>query len=215
MDRSNKTAGPIVSIDQIRSYQIVHMFLQAARLKVEFQCDHAAFPASVFAFRVQEPNTPKLKFDFRDDIRSPALYLRLGSTGILAAFDVGAQAFEWAELYRKYKRYTLHPLQLEELGAAMFYKASLFDRVPKLALAGDSERGYQIIILPLAGLTTKPVFQEWHDRIFVQYLSAFTGVPVDQLAPGEGKGIMTFLTGADSRRFRAININKHPYRGST
>ena len=28
------------------------------------------------------------------------------------------------------------------------------------------------------------MFQEWHDSVFVQYLSVFTGVPLDQLAPG-------------------------------
>jgi hypothetical protein len=213
MDRSNRTAGSIVSVDEIRSYRTLHMFLQAARLKIDFQCSHVAFPASVFAFRVQEPKTVELKFDFRDEIRFPALYLRLGSIGILAAFDAGTQAFELGDLYRKYQRYTLHPIQLEELGAAMFCKASLFDRVPKLIVIGDRRRGYQVIIMPLAGLSARPVFQEWNNSIFVQYLSVFTGLPVDQLAPGDGRRFMTFLSGPDSRRFKAINIKKHPYRG--
>jgi hypothetical protein len=67
--------------------------------------------------------------------------------------------------------------------------------------------------MPLAGLSTKPVFQEWHDSVFVQYLSVFTGVPLDQLAPGDGRRFMTFLSGSDSKRFKAIDIRKHPYRG--
>jgi len=213
MDRANRSTGPIVSTDEIRSYRTLHVFLQAARLEIEFQCIHAAFPASIFVFKVQEPRTVEAKFDFRDDINHPALYLRLGSTGILAAFDAGAQAFEWHRLYRKFRRSRLHPLQLEELGAAMFYKASLFDRVPKLMVSGDRQRGYEIMILPLAGMSTRPVFREWDHATFAHYLSQFTGMPLEHLAPNGGAGVMTFLTGSRSGRYKAIDIRQHPYRG--
>lgn len=213
MDRANRTAGSIVSIDEMKNYGMLHVFLQAARLDIDFQCMHARFPASVFAFKVQEPKTMEARFDFRDDIRSSALYLRLGSVGILAAFDAGAQAYEWRSLYRKYQRYRLHPLQLEELGAAMFYKASLFDRVPKLMVSGDRKKGYQIMIMPLAGLSTRPVFREWDTAIFAEYLSAFTGMPLEHLAPNGGNRIMTFMTSPNSRRYKAISIKQHPYRG--
>ena len=214
MDRSKPHGGSIVSADEMGSYRMLHMFLQGARIKIDFQCDHASFPRTVSAFKVQEPKTPELEFDFRDDIHSQALYLRLGSVGLLASFDAGAQAFELGSLYAKYKRYALHPVQLEELGAVMFYKASLFDRVPKLIVLGDRRRGYQIIILPLAGLTMKPVFQEWDNTMFVRYLSEFTGMPLDQLASEDARRVMTFLRGPGSQRFKAININKHPYRGA-
>jgi hypothetical protein len=177
---------------------------------------HAAFPASVFAFKVQEPKTLEARFDFRDDVRFPALYMRLGSVGILAAFDAGAQAYEWGPLYRKYRHYRhyrLHPLQLEELGAAMFCKASLFDRVPKLIVSGDRRGGYQIMIMPLAGLSTKPVFHEWDGAVFAEFLSAFTGMPVGHLTPDGGRRVMTFMKGDCSNRFKAIDIRQHPYRG--
>jgi hypothetical protein len=183
---------------------VLHVFLQAARLKINFQCMHAAFPASVFAFKVQEPKALEARFDFRDDIRFPALYMRLGSVGILAAFDAGAQAYEWGPLYRKYRRYRLHPPQLEELGAAMFCKANLFDRVPKLIVYGDQHRGHEIMIMPLAGLSTKPIFQEWDDTVFAEFPSAFTRIPVARLTPNGGWRVMTFMTGDGSNRFKAI-----------
>lgn len=94
MDRANRSAGSIVSVEAMRRYRMMHVFLQAARLPIDFECIHATFPASVFAFKVQEPKTLEARFDFRDDIRFPALYMRLGSVGILAAFDAGAQAYE-------------------------------------------------------------------------------------------------------------------------
>jgi hypothetical protein len=213
MDRANRTAGSIFPMEEMRRYRMIHVFLQAARLPVDFQCIRAAFPASVFAFKVQEPKTLEARFDFRDDVQSPALYLRLGSVGILAAFDAGAQAYEWGPLYRKYRRYRLHPLQLEELGAAMFYKASLFDRVPKLIVSGDRLGGYQIMIMPLAGFSTKPVFREWDGVAFAEFLSAFTNMPVGHLTADGGRRVMTFMKGDGSNRFKAIDIRRNPYRG--
>jgi hypothetical protein len=213
LDRASRSAGSIVSVEEMRRYGVLHVFLQAARLKIDFQCRHAPFPASVFAFKVQEPKTLAAQFDFKDNIQFPALYMRLGSVGILAAFDAGAQAYEWGELYRKYRRYRLHPLQLEELGAAMFCKASLFDRVPKLIVSGDKHGGYQITVMPLAGLSTKPVFQEWNGAVFAEFLSAFTGIPVTHLTPDGGRRVMTFMKGEGSSRFKAIDIRRHPYRG--
>jgi hypothetical protein len=213
MDRRDRTAGAIVTVEEIRAYRTLHAFLQAVRLDIDFQCIHASFPASVFAFKVQEPKTMEAKFDFKDSVQTPALYLRLGSVGILAAFDAGAQAYEWRQLYRKYQRYRLHPVQLEELAAAMFYKASLFDRVPHLMISGNRRRGYEIMIVPLAGLSTRPVFREWENPMFVEYLSTFTGMPTDHLAPDGGRQIMTFMTWPETRRYKAIDIKRHPWRG--
>lgn len=212
MDRANRSAGSIVSAEDMRRYRMMHVFLQAARLPISFQCMHAALPASVFAFKVQEPKTLEARFDFRDDVRFPALFMRLGPVGILAAFDAGAQAYEWGPLFRKYRRYRLHPLQLEELGAAMF-KASLFDRVPKLMVSGNRRHGYEIMIMPLAGLSTRPVFAEWDGAVFAEFLSAFTGVPVEHLTPDGGRRVMTFMKGNGSNRFKAMDIRQHPYRG--
>jgi hypothetical protein len=213
MDRRNRAAGPIITIDPIRTYRTLHVFLQAARLDIDFHCFDARFPASVFAFKVQQPKTMEARFDFKDDIRTAALYLRLGRVGILASFDAGAQACEWRHLYRKYHRYRLHPVQLEELGAAMFYKASLFDRVPKLVISTNPRQGYRIMVMPLAGLSLKPVFRKWETPVFAKYLSAFTDMPLDHLAPDGGRRIMTFMTWPDSKRFKAIDLRRHPWRG--
>jgi hypothetical protein len=180
---------------------------------MNFQCFDASFPASVFAFKLQEPKTPAAKFDFKDDINLQTIYLRLGPIGILGAFDAGAQAAEWKRLYRKYSRYRLHPLQFEELGAAIFCKASLFDRVPKLVMSGDSRRGYHVMIMPLQGMSQKPVFRQWDGALFARYLSYFTGMPVEHLNPDRGNRVMTFLSGPGSRRFKAMKLSLLPWRG--
>jgi hypothetical protein len=121
MDRAARGSSlSIVSIGQMQSYRMLHIFLQTVRLPIGFQSFDSDFPASVFVFKVQQPRTVPAQFDFRDDIQHGTLYLRLGRLGILAVFDAGAQAFDWKSLYRKYRRFRLHPIQLEELAAAMF-----------------------------------------------------------------------------------------------
>lgn len=212
-DRVNPSQGPIIQPDVLRGYRLLHIFLQSARLKMKFECFDASFPASVFIFKLQEPRTPAAKFDFKDDINLRAIYLRLGSIGILAAFDAGAQAVEWSSLYQKYTRYKLHPLQFEELGAAMFCKASLFDRVPKLIMSGDSRRGYHVMVMPLQGMSAKSVFRPWDGALFARYLSHFTGMPIDHLTPDGGSRVMTFLRGPGSKRFKAIKLSASPWRG--
>lgn len=212
LDRAKRELGPIVPVDMIRGYKLLQVFLQSARLDIAFECIHADFPASVFAFQLQEPKTEIAKFDFHDDIEHFTIYLRLGRVGIIAAFDAGAQAFEWRWLYKKYSRARLHPLQFEELGAAMFAKARLFDRTPKLMISGNRRIGYHVMILPLRGMSTKPVFREWNSRAFAECLSIFTGIPIDHLSP-DGNGVMTFMTWPNNGRYKAIDIRKFPYRG--
>jgi hypothetical protein len=213
IDRSGRERGSIVPAEEMQSFRTLHAFLQTARLNIGFQCMHASFPASVFAFKVQEPRTMKAKFDFRDSIRALTVYVRLGSVGFIAAFDTGAVAYDLAQVYRKYKRYRLHPVQFEELGAAVFYKATLFNRVPKLMVAGNRRTGYEITILPLQGMSTRPVFLLWNTGQFASVLSEFVAMPVEQLLPSGAAATMTFLRGEKSERFQAIDIKKSPYRG--
>jgi hypothetical protein len=214
---ANGPSQPLGRIDRFRrrNATLPHdACVSAGRPSPDQLSVHArAFPASVFAFKVQEPKTLEARFDFRDDVRFPALFMRLGPVGILAAFDAGPQAYEWGPLYWKYRRYRLHPLQLEDLGAAMFCKASLFDRVPKLIVSGDRRHGYEIMIMPLAGLSTRPVFAAWDGAVFAEFLSAFTGMPVEHLTPDGGRQVMTFMKGNGSNRFKAMDIRQHPYRG--
>ena len=213
MDRSGRVPGSIFPAEQMQSFRTLHTFLQTARLNIDFQCMHASFPASIFAFKMQEPKTIKAKFDFRDSIHAPAVYIRLGSVGFIAAFDTGAAAYETFHVYRKYKRYRLHPVQFEELGAAVFYKATLFNRVPKLMVAGNRRLGYEITILPLQGMSTRPVFLPWDTGQFARVLSEFVAMPVEHLHPSGAPTTMTFLRGPKSERFQAIDIKKSPYRG--
>jgi hypothetical protein len=81
-------------------------------------------------------------------------------------------------------------------------------------ISGNAERGYQIVVMPIAGLSNKPVFAAWDRAAFAQYLSTLTELPAEMLAPNGGAaGVMTYMTRPDSKRFNRIDIRKSPWRG--
>ncbi|MBX9721248.1 MAG: hypothetical protein K2X81_07630, partial [Candidatus Obscuribacterales bacterium] len=52
LDRKNSSSGPIVSDEMIRAFEMIHYFLQAANVQMEFA---GFFPASIFVFDLQVP----------------------------------------------------------------------------------------------------------------------------------------------------------------
>lgn len=209
-DRSNRHSAPIVSPEHMEAFQMHHYFLQSCRVPMEFMSADAAHPWTIYVFQIQELDNQKMGWDFRDDIHYDTLFIRLGGVGILAAFDCGAISVDAGTSFSRYSKFHLHPLQFEELGAAFFYKASLFNRTPKFVMA-ENENTFQVSVMPMSGLSGKPVFDEWNLDAYAQVLSFFTGVPVEQLHPAPDK-IMTWLKKQDSDEFMFIDITKSPYR---
>ena len=88
----------------------------------------------------------------------------------------------------------LHPLQFYELGARIFYKATLFNRTPKYIIMKHADHdGINVMQMPLAGLSARPVFNEWQHPAYAEVLSAFTGYPIEIIAPGDRTKVMQWL----------------------
>ena len=210
LDRKKPNNERIVSEERIRGYQLIHFFLQSVRIPVKMESFETGYPVTIYLFKVQKLKCNDYNFDFRDDINLKTIYARIGDIGILAAFDAGAQAVEGEEYFGRYLQKKLHPLQLEELGANLFYKASLLDRNPKV-LIKETESEITIHHLPIAGLSMKSVFREWAEEDYIQILSTFTGAPVEFICPNESQ-IMTWLTNQNGE-FTSIDLKNNPYRG--
>lgn len=213
LDRGAVSSDPIVSADNMKMFQMHHYFLQSSRVPMAFECFDAEVPWTIYVFQVQPLKTHRANWDFRDDINYRTAFVRMGTLGILAAFDAGAISMDAGDSFLRYAKHPLHPLQFEELGAAFFYKASLFDRTPKLIVT-ETEGLHKIMIMPIAGLSTKPVFRDWDFHTFAQVLSIFTDTPLEQIHPVPGK-IMTWLRQQENDEFMHLSVDKIPYRGSS
>lgn len=208
LDRRDPHLGTIVSQDAMEQYQLLHYMLQACRVPMKFDQIDSDIPASIFVFKLQEPANPHLRFDYKDNIIYRTLYLRMGKVGILASFDMGAQTVEGQSYFPKYQNHPLHPIQFKELGANLFLKASKFNRIPKVMFS-ESPNGINFSVIPIAGLSMKPVFDEATDEELAQLLMFFLGCPEEAVISAEGR-VATWLRNEDGSLWH-MDINTPPF----
>ncbi len=174
-DRSDKTKGEITSKDLLKQYEMHHLFLQSVRVPMRFE---GFFPASILIVSTQEPDDPRLAWDFRDELRTMCIGCRVGKVGIVGVLqDGGAQEQMFSLL--KLARHKLHPIQFTEVMAQVTYKAMLMNRVPKYVIIDSDPK--TVIQTPLQGFSAKPIFDDWNQEHYAQILCQITGVPMGSL----------------------------------
>lgn len=208
MERQNINSGTIVTSEDMEHFSLLHYMLQASRVPMNFSQVESDIPASIYIFELKEPKNKELRFDYKDDVFSKVLYLRMGNVGILAAFDMGAQSYEGARFFPKYQSYPLHPIQFEELGAYLFMKARKFNRTPKVIFS-ESPKGIRFHTLPMAGLSTKPVFDDFSQEELGAMLMFFLHYPKEVVMPVQGR-VATWLHNEDGS-FYNMDIDNPPW----
>ncbi|PFG25610.1 hypothetical protein ATH90_4492 [Pseudomonas lurida] len=211
-DRRQPGAGNIVNAEDMEQFQLLHLILQSCRVPMIFSMMESDIPASLFVFDVQEPENPDMRFDYKDDVANCTLYLRLGKVGILAAFDMGAQTFAGTDFFSRYQGHPLHPVQFGELGANLFMKARVFNRTPKV-LVGEYSQFVTFSVLPMAGMSSTPVFGIWDAEDMAEMLIFFLGYSLEEVMPVEGRNA-TWLENSDGS-LRFIGMDTPPWILST
>jgi hypothetical protein len=194
LDRRRPKGKPILPSELRDAFRMTHFFIQSLTIPMRFLYDNKErIPGSVFLFSLKSPKDVRAHFDFKDNPLSLSVFMRLGNRGLLAVADGGALDMEIGDLLRRDGKRKLHPLQFEELGAKTFYKAGLFNRTPKYLMFKVKDV-LQIMQMPLAGLSSRPIFNDWEMPVYAQFLSAFTGLSIDQIAPGDRNKVMQWFT---------------------
>lgn len=205
-DRRRRARGRIVPRGLLKQYDLHHTMLQAARLPMTFQ---PSVPASIFVFPLQAPTELAAQFDFRDSTQALTMSMRLGNVGVIGALqDGGAQRTGFASHIARYQQHPLHPLQFEELTAKFFYKSSLLTRTPRFLLHGNYEE-VTVTQLPLAGISSRPIFDEWDQESYAHALSAFAGVPLEMIYEPPDR-VMTWLDSPDGR-VQEFSLSEQPW----
>jgi hypothetical protein len=205
-ERKGSPKVPIVPRKALKIYDMHHLFLQAARLPMNFR---DFVPASIHVFQTQTPNKRRLQFDFRDSPESLAVSCRMGNVGILAALqDGGAQKLCFASDLAKYQAVKLHPLQFIELSAMFFYKASLFNRTPKYLIIEQGGQ-FDVVQAPLAGFTLRPLFDDWNQEEYARVLAYHLRLPLDQVFRVPGR-VATWLHD-DNGEVRILDVAVQPW----
>jgi hypothetical protein len=172
---------------------MTHFFVQSLSIPMRFTYENKErIPGSVFLFDLKDSADDSRRFDFRDDLVALSVFIRVGNRGIIAAADGGAIDLAIGDAIRSDGARKLHPLQFYELGARIFYKARLFNRTPKYTMMKHKDN-FEVMQMPLAGLSGLPVFNDWNHPDYAEVLSAFTGHPIEKIAPGDRSKVMTWL----------------------
>lgn len=179
---------------------MTHFFVQGLDLKIEFEAEgKLRIPGTVFLFNLKQYPDPVARFHFRDDINTLSVFMQLGNRGIIATADGGALDLEIGSVVKRDGAIKLHPVQFNEIGAKIFYKASLFNRTAKY-ITSHYKKTYRVMQMSLAGLSGKPIFDPWDHRMYAQYLASFMNADVEQISSSDGYLVSTWLYDKDSNR---------------
>jgi hypothetical protein len=128
---------------------------------------------------VQKCPARELNFDFKDCILLHTIAIRMNDIGVIACLqDNHAHQSAFTSHFAKIRKIPLHPLQIDELTAMMFYKTSLLNRTPKYLTMFAKDRR-EVISMPLQGMSSKPIYDQWSQEEYAKYLSFYCKIPFE------------------------------------
>jgi hypothetical protein len=156
-----------ISQSIIHKFSHLHLMLQSINLPIIFE-DFKPF--SLFLFRVDNNGE---EFGYRDEVNTLTFSLRIKDFGLIICLqDNGANKHYHREIFEKIKDKTLHPIQFEEFSGRVFYSAYLFNRLPEYNILPVADEIY-IEAMPLRGISSKPLFDDWQNKTYGQVLESF------------------------------------------
>ena len=102
-----------------------------------------------------------------------------------------------------------HPLQALDLLSRHYYAASLFNRNPSFISTTDSSGVVTTHLVPLGGLSAKPIFDEWKPHAHARILAHVTQLPLDRVFEPPDK-VMTWLW-TDAGDPRDLTFEEQPW----
>lgn len=203
-ERSTPSKGSILTAEFLKQLKAHYLFLQGIRGKHRFE---EFFPASIFIFNTQTPSEIEQQWDFIDNIDGMFIAIRMGEIGVIATLQDGGAQESMKDLLEDFHKIKLHPIQFREVAAIISYKSTLFNRNPKYISFGEKD-SVATIQMPLGGLSSKPIFDDYDEREYANVLSQYTGIPVDSLNPEPGR-VMTMIKD-DNGEINFIDIKDFP-----
>ncbi|MBC6991176.1 hypothetical protein [Hymenobacter sp. BT491] len=189
----------------LRRFQAFFQTFQALRVPIVFE-DFS--PASVFVLEV-DPQQDTVPFEYDDDLTTMTFSIKLDNVVIMAClFDNGIIRQAMRRVYADAQR-PLHPIQVAEFKARVYYAAYLFnvvpDYFPRPVQAGDDHIVYDTLIDDI----TSEVFNPWENSAYGQSLLEMWKrwqIPLSEILRDPAQPL-SFLYDADGV---SRNIEKYP-----
>jgi hypothetical protein len=169
--------GTILTPEFVDEFRLEHVLLNSVRVPVRIA---GAPPWSIFIVPTQASTRRCRNFDFLDNTPNQVIAFRMGDVGVIAAL-VDGHAQE--EIFRSYfrnlaRRVRLHPIQFRELASKVIYKRHTMNRTPRFMTTWHEDgKWFQVLSLPVAGLSSRPVFDDWQNSEYARVLHFYVGAP--------------------------------------
>jgi hypothetical protein len=151
----------------LRKFQAFFPLLQGLRVPVEY----ADFvPGSIFVLEV-DPTEDTIPFEYDDDLNTLVFSVKIGSTVLIATLgDIGLIGQAMRQVYADAQR-PLHPAQVAEFKARVYYAAHLLaivpDIYPRYPKSGDDKLVFDALLDDVSNV----IFNPWDNFAYTQALS--------------------------------------------
>lgn len=157
----------VFSQSLIHKFSNLHIMLQSIIMPVEFE---GSLPWTIKVFKT---DTTQDLFNYRDEINTLTFSLGMKDFGIVACLqDNSTNGLYHREILEKINQQPLHLIQFEEICGRFFYSNYLFNRLPEYTVMPTEDTIY-IEAMPLRGMSNKPLFDVWQNKVYGQVLENF------------------------------------------
>ncbi|MBK8031618.1 MAG: hypothetical protein IPK17_19425 [Chloroflexi bacterium] len=171
-DRKDASQGFIFTEEQLQEFATLHHFLQSVRLPFVFR---GFQPWSMFILRILD-HPIDLAFDYHDLLSPMVFGIRMGEIGLIVVLeDSGVQEVISKHYFEEIDLLSLHRIQFDEVFANVVYGASLMNRTVKymVSMPNNLSRPTEVVQMPLMGLSSKPILDEWEPKVYAEVLSVY------------------------------------------
>lgn len=156
----------------LEEYRMCLLSLNGAKTKMIFT---KPYPWSIFIFNLQQYEDNGRNFDYKNNIPTLSLAIRMGTVGIIACLqDNNTQERMFGNYFKKIQKISLHPIQFVELVSQIFYKEQLRNRTPYY-IVGEEAQDTKVVSLPLGGSSSEPIYDDWKQEDYAKILGQYLG----------------------------------------
>ena len=151
----------------VRRFQAFYQLLQGLRVPTEY----ADFvPGSVFVLEA-DPTEDVTPFEYDDDLNTLVFSIKLDKAVLVACLvDIGLVGQAMRKVYADAQR-PLHPVQIAEFKARVYYAAHLLHVVPDIYPRHPRPGDTQIVFDALIDDVTGAIFNPWENSAYTQTLA--------------------------------------------
>ena len=182
-ERKDFKGKTILNEKDLKSFHSHFLFIQGIRKK-HFFSDF--FPASIFLFKTQKTRSKEGQWDLIDSHEKLFISIRMGEIGIISVLQDGEAGQQFNQILDQHRDIKLHPQQFREVTAKILYRAMIMNRTPKFITCQNSGVA-KTVMLPLQGMSRKPIYDDWNNDDYSLVLSGITGLPISFWQPEKGE----------------------------